>query len=158
MLQLGADRVQTLYKDWTVKLHADGQWADSPLIGNEQYALGGTTGVRGYDNGEAYGDTGWRVMIEPQMPPINIGMFGDENGGEVGWFRSSVFIDYGETYLLDPQPGGSGRQQFWGVGWGATVNIGSHLDGRISLAWPLMSTAQTRAGDLHLYFGVGGQF
>ena len=157
-LQFGADRVQTVYKDWTVKLHADGQWADTPLIGNEQYAMGGTTGVRGYDNGEAYGDTGWRVMIEPQLPPIDIGMIGNEGSEEVSWFRGSVFMDYGETYLLDPQPGGSGRQQFWGAGWAAMVNLGSHLDGRVSMAWPLMSTAQTRAGDLHLYFGVGGQF
>ena len=54
--------------------------------------------------------------------------------------------------------GSSGRQKFWGVGWGATVNIGSHLDGRVSIAWPLTATPQTRAGDLHLYFGVGGQF
>ena len=157
-LQLGADRVQTLYKDWTVKLHADGQWADGPLIGNEQYAMGGTTGVRGYDNGDAYGDSGWRMMIEPQLPPIDIGMFGDESGGEVGWLRGSVFMDYGETYLLAPPVGSNGRQQFWGVGWGATVNICSHLDGRISMAWPLLTTAQTQAGGLHVYFGVGGQF
>jgi len=67
-------------------------------------------------------------------------------------------MDYGETYLLDPQPGGSGRQKFWGVGWAATVNIGSHMDGRVSIAWPLTTTAMTRAGDPHLYFGVGGQF
>ena len=157
-LQLGADRVQTLYKDWSVKLHADGQWAVSPLIGNEQYAMGGTPGVRGYTDGEAYGDTGWRVMIEPQLPPINIGMFGNEGDEEACWLRGSVFMDYGETYLLGPSRGSSGRQKFWGVGWGATVNIGSHLDGRVSIAWPLTATPQTRAGDLHLYFGVGGQF
>ena len=157
-LQFGADRVQTIYKDWTVKLHADGQWANSPLIGNEQYSLGGTSGVRGYDNGQAYGDTGWRMMIEPQLPPIEIGMFGDETSGEVGWLRSSVFMDYGETYLLAPQAGSSGRQQFWGAGWAAAVSIGSHVDGRISMAWPLLTTGQTKAGSLHLYFGVGGQF
>jgi hemolysin activation/secretion protein/AraC-like DNA-binding protein len=157
-LQLGADRVQTLHKDWSVKLHADGQWANTPLIGNEQYSMGGTTGVRGYSNGEAYGDEGWRVMIEPQLPPIDIGMFGNEGDEEACWLRGSVFMDYGETYLFDPSPGSSGRQKFWGVGWGATVNLGSHLDGRVSMAWPLMSTAQTHSGDLHVYFGVGGQF
>jgi hemolysin activation/secretion protein/AraC-like DNA-binding protein len=157
-LQLGADRVQTLHKDWSVKLHADGQWADGPLIGNEQYAMGGTPGVRGYSDGEAYGDTGWRVMIEPQLPPINIGMFGNEGDEEACWLRGSVFMDYGETYLLDPPPDNSGRQKFWGVGWAATFNIGSHLDGRVSMAWPLMATAQTHSGDLHVYFGVGGQF
>jgi hemolysin activation/secretion protein len=157
-IQLGADRVQTLHQDWTVKLHADGQWANTALIGNEQYAMGGTTGVRGYSDGETYGDTGWRVMFEPQLPPIDIGMFGNEGGEEACWLRGSVFMDYGETYLLDPPPGSSGRQKFWGAGWGATVNLGSHLDGRIAMAWPLTATPQTPAGDLHVYFGVGGQF
>ena len=157
-VQLGADRVQTLHQDWTVKLHADGQWANTALIGNEQYAMGGTTGVRGYSDGEAYGDTGWRVMFEPQLPPIDIGMFGNDGNEEACWLRGSVFMDYGETYLLDPPPGSSGRQKFWGAGWGATVNLGSHLDGRIAMAWPLTATPQTPAGDLHVYFGVGGQF
>jgi hemolysin activation/secretion protein len=157
-LQLGVDRVQALPKDWSLKLHADGQWANTALIGNEQYAMGGTTGVRGYDNGVAYGDTGWRVSIEPQLPPIDIGMFGNEGDEEPCWLRGSVFMDYGETYLLDPPPGSSGRQKFWGAGWGATVNLGSHLDGRFAMAWPLTATPQTPAGDLHVYFGVGGQF
>ena len=30
-VQLGADRVQTIHKDWSVKLHADGQWANGAL-------------------------------------------------------------------------------------------------------------------------------
>jgi hypothetical protein len=157
-VQLGADRVQALPKNWSLKLHTDGQWANGPLIGNEQYALGGTTGVRGYTDGEAYGDEGWRVMIEPQLPPIDLGMFGNEGGEESCWLRGSVFVDYGETYLLAPQSGTNGRQSFWGVGWAATINLGSHLDGRVSMAWPLTASSQTQAGDLHLYFGVAAQF
>ena len=113
-MQAGADRQQTLYKDWTVKVHADGQWADGPLFGNEQYAMGGVTGVRGYTDGEAYGDEGWRVMIEPQLPPLDIGMFGNEGSEEPCWLRGSVFMDYGETYLLDPPSGGSGPPEILG--------------------------------------------
>ena len=94
--------------------------------------MGGVRGVRGYTDGEVYGDEGWRVMIEPQLPPLDIGMFGNEGGEEPCWLRGSVFMDYGETYLLDPPAGSDGRQQFWGAGWAATVNIGSHLDGRVS--------------------------
>ncbi len=62
-LQMGADREQKIHGDWSVRLHADGQWADGPLFSNEQFALGGTAGVRGYTDGEAYGDSGWRVMM-----------------------------------------------------------------------------------------------
>ena len=98
---MGADRMQTIYKDWSVKLHADGQWANGALISNEQYAMGGTAGVRGYQDGQAYGDTGWRFSIEPQTPLMNIGMVGNEGHEEPCWVRASVFLDYGRIYLLD---------------------------------------------------------
>jgi hypothetical protein len=38
-----------------------------------------------------------------------------------------------------------------------TANIGSHLDGRVTVAWPLIAHAGESAG-VHVYFGVGGQF
>jgi hemolysin activation/secretion protein/AraC-like DNA-binding protein len=157
-LQLGADRVQTIYQDWSVKLHADGQWANGALISNEQYAMGGTAGVRGYQDGQAYGDTGWRFSIEPQTPLINIGRVGNEGHEEPCWFRASVFLDYGRIYLLaQPPPGSESRESFCGAGWAVTANIGSHMDGRLTVAWPLISHAGESDG-VHIYFGVGAQF
>ena len=157
-LRLGADRVQTIYKDWSVKLHADGQWANGPLFSNEQYAMGGTAGVRGYQDGQAYGDTGWRCSIEPQTPLINIGMVGNEGHEEPCWVRASVFLDYGRIYLLaQPPPGSDSRESFCGAGWAVTANIGSHVDGRLTVAWPLIGHAGESDG-VHIYFGVGAQF
>jgi hemolysin activation/secretion protein/AraC-like DNA-binding protein len=174
-LQFGADRVQTIYKNWSVKLHADGQWANGALFSNEQYAMGGMAGVRGYTDGQAYGDTGWRFSIEPQTPLVNIGMV---DGDVPFWVRASVFMDYGQLYLLDGNhfaqftsfngfpagniPNSPSRLDFWGVGWGITANIGSHCDARLTMAFPLIDPAR-RAGfspehNLHIYFGVGAQF
>jgi hemolysin activation/secretion protein len=157
-LQFSADRLQTIYKDWTMKLHADGQWASTPLISNEQFGMGGTSGVRGYTTGEAYGDEGWRVSIEPQTPSYNIGMVGNEGRESPCWLRSSVFTDYGEIYQLDPALGQSGRERFWGAGWGVTLNVGTHFDARIQVACPLLTTKLTPAGDFHFYAGMGLQF
>jgi hemolysin activation/secretion protein/AraC-like DNA-binding protein len=155
-LQFGADRVQTIYKDWSVKFHGDGQWANGPLFSNEQYALGGSASVRGYTDGEFYGDTGWRFTIEPQTPLVNIGMV---DGDVPFWIRSSMFMDYGEAYLLAPPPGGaSDRARLWGVGWNLTANIGNHLDARLTIAYPLLATALTPVGAVHVYFAVGAQF
>jgi hemolysin activation/secretion protein len=154
-VQMGASREQKVYKDWTMLIHADGQWANGALFSNEQYAMGGSGGVRGYTDGEAYGDTGWRVTIEPRTPEIDIGMV---DGNKPFWIRNSVFMDYGEIYLLEPSSTSKSRQQFWGVGWGMTANIGNHWDARLSIAFPLIATAQTSAGDFHIYFGVGAQF
>ncbi|MGA2279252.1 MAG: helix-turn-helix domain-containing protein [Verrucomicrobiota bacterium] len=157
-LQLGANRIQTIYKDWSVKLHADGQWADGPLISNEQYAMGGTAGVRGYQDGQAYGDTGWRFSIEPQTPLMKIGMVGNEGHEQPCWVRGSAFLDYGRIYLLaQPSSGSNSHESFCGAGWAVTANIGSHLDGRLTVAWPLISHAGESDG-VHVYFGIGAQF
>ena len=157
-LQAGANRIQTIYKDWSVKLHADGQWANGALISNEQYAMGGTAGVRGYQDGQAYGDTGWRFSIEPQTPLVNIGMIGNEGHEEPCWVRGSVFLDYGRIYLLEQSPAGGGsHESYCGAGWAVTANIGSHMDGRLTVAWPLISHAG-ESDSIHVYFGIGAQF
>ncbi|MGA2029928.1 MAG: helix-turn-helix domain-containing protein [Verrucomicrobiota bacterium] len=172
-LQLGADRIQTIYKDWSVKLHADGQWANEPLFFNEQYAMGGVMGVRGYPNGEAYGDTGWRVSIEPQTPQVSIGMV---DGDKPFWVRASVFMDYGKVSALagyyvrrngislstSAIPGNPSQLDFWGVGWSFIMNIGEHLDARLTMAFPLInqdaSPGWSPLNNRQIYFGIGAQF
>jgi hemolysin activation/secretion protein len=162
-VQMGLDRVQTIYKDWSVKLHTDGQWANGALISNEQYAMGGTAGVRGYQDGQDYGDTGWRCSIEPQTPLFNIGMVGNEGHVEPCWIRGSVFMDYGELYRFQDTPGLPGNLstvrslRFCGTGFACTANIGSHLDGRVTVAWPLISQFGV-SESVHVYFGIGAQF
>ena len=152
----GATREQRLYKDWTALIHADGQWASCPLFSNEQYAMGGSGGVRGYQNGENYGDTGWRVSFEPRTPMINIGMV---DGDIPFWLRASVFMDYGQTYLLQQvTPTSRTAESFWGYGGSLVANIGSHMDGRLTVAFPILSSPLTPAESVQVYFGVGAQF
>jgi hemolysin activation/secretion protein len=118
--------------------------------------MGGVAGVRGYIDGEGNGDTGWRMSIEPQTPLVNIGMV---DGDIPFWVRSSVFVDYGEIYLLDrSSESTSDRMKFCGVGCSLTANIGNHLDARLTIAFPLITTTLTEAGNVHVYFGVGAQF
>jgi len=155
-IQSGATRDQAIGKGWTLRMHADGQWASTPLISNEQFAMGGTAGVRGYPDGAAYGDTGWRLTLEPRTPQVNIGMV---DGDVPFWVRASAFVDYGEVYRLDPTPGTSVMSvEYLGVGSGVTANIGSHLDARLTVAWPLLTTPTTAAGSIIVYFGIGAQF
>jgi len=156
----GLSRDQELGQGWTLRMHADGQWASTPLISNEQFALGGMSGVRGYSEGEVYGDTGWRLTLEPRTPQVNIGMV---DGDIPFWVRGLAFVDYGQVYRLDASPGSTANEvSLLGVGGGVTANIGSHLDARLTLAWPLLtdtaSPAGASAGSLIVYFGLGAQF
>ena len=154
-LQAGFTREQRIYKDWTMLLHADGQWSSSPLFSNEQYAMGGLGGVRGYQDGSAYGDTGWRVSIEPRTPLVNIGMV---DGDVPFWVRGSVFMDYGEVYLVQKVSTDSQTTtRFCGTGASVTANIGSHIDARLAIAFPLLTSAGVPTGDMHIYFAIGGQ-
>ena len=158
-VQAGMNRDQNLYKGWSVRLHADGQWADTPLFSNEQYGMGGPAGVRGYQSGIAYGDTGWRMTVEPRTPQVSIGMAGNDGDAVPVWVRGLTFVDYGQLYRLDPTPGYSlNRASFLGVGWGVTANIGNNFDARLTMAWPLMSNAAIPGGSAYVYFGIGLQF
>ena len=147
-------REQKLFKDWSLLFRANGQLASGPLINNEQFALGGTAGVRGYQDGEAYGDEGWRILTDFRTPLVNIG---NVDGTEPMWVRGYIFMDYGAAYRLDRSSLIDYVPQ-WGTGAGATATIGQHFDFRLMIGWPLLSTLQTTAGQPRVYFSVSAQF
>jgi hemolysin activation/secretion protein len=166
-LNAGLTRQQNL-GNWTATLTANGQWASAPLISNEQFALGGTSGVRGFQEGEAYGDNGWRVLFDLRTPPVNVGNFPTEDGDVPAQLRGSVFTDYGQISFVD-RPNSSELSE-WGAGFGAFLTVGQHFDARLTLAWALNNVAAssadhangasvaTQAGNVLAYFTVGFQF
>lgn len=153
-LTAGMTREQALYHGWGLRLHADGQWANQPLVSNEQYANGGLAGVRGYHEGEAYGDTGYRAQFEPHSPFLNFGLVDNTAPMLV---RLYAFVDYGEVFLLDP---GSrpAHQSLLGTGAGVACSIGQHFDARLLVGVPLTATPYTQAGNVRVNFGLGIQF
>jgi hemolysin activation/secretion protein len=148
-------RLQNLPGNWSALFNANGQWASEPLISNEQFALGGLSGVRGYQAGESYGDTGWRTQFDLRAPPVNVGYFPTQDGEVPAYLRCSVFMDYGEVYHLDSTLAAI-RQ--WGTGFGFYLTVGSHFDARLTLAYALLATPTTPAGGVQAYFSVGYQF
>jgi len=154
----GLVRQQNLPGNWLAVLNANGQWASEPLISNEQMALGGTSGVRGYQEGENYGDTGWRALFDLRAPPINVGYFPTQGGDVPADLRCSWFMDVGQTFLMDrPAPADISFTQ-WGTGIGFFLTAGSHVSARLALAWALHDTSTTSAGSAQAYFNVGVQF
>jgi hemolysin activation/secretion protein len=154
-INAGLVRLQNLPGNWSALFNANGQWASEPLISNEQFALGGLSGVRGYQAGESYGDTGWRTQFDLRAPPVNVGYFPTQDGEVPAYLRCSVFMDYGEAYRLDSTLAAI-RQ--WGTGAGFYLTAGSHFDARLTLAYALLATPTTPAGGIQAYFSVGYQF
>ncbi len=161
-INAGLVRQQNLFDGWSAQLNLNGQWASEPLINNEQFALGGTSGVRGYQDGAVYGDSGWRALFDLRAPAVNVGYFKTASGNVPAELRCSLFMDYGQAYLINRPTSATTTQGFtfpqWGTGVGFFLTAGEHFDARLSLAWALKTTATARAGDIIAYFSVGTQF
>jgi hemolysin activation/secretion protein len=143
-----------IHTNWILSLHAEGQWASQPLISNEQFGLGGVNSVRGYQEGEVFGDTGWWLGMEQKTPPHVMGMVYRNHPLTV---RGTVFMEYGEVYLLDPQ-GRPDRTELWGTGFGGVASIGAAWEARLLLSWPLLTAGTTHAGVPRLNFSLSAQF
>ena len=162
------------YTNWPMTIHANGQWASEPLISNEQFGAGGVNSVRGYHEGEVFGDTGWHLSAEQQTPSHLVGMV---NGNLPLTVRGSVYMDYSQVFSIDPLgppqyqnlPDGGGTivtypskrpesTRLWGTGFGFTASVGSHWDARFLFSFPLLSAGTVQSGQPFFNFGLTAQF
>jgi hemolysin activation/secretion protein len=158
-LNASLSREQDLPRDWSVLFRANGQWSAAPLINNEQFGIGGTAGVRGYQEGSDYGDSGWRMLLDLRAPAADIGAFPRDDGNDLpAQLRCSLFMDGGEVYNYS-RPGQTDSDiTQWGTGLGFYFTAGEHIDARLTLAWALLDTPSTSAGGAQAYFSVNVQY
>ena len=150
-------RDQRVFKEWSLLLRASGQAATGPLISTEQFPVGGLNSVRGYDEGDEYGDSGWFGSIELRTPNVLAHIPTIADFAPV-WLRGSAFVDGGQRFLLDAPAAVRSTTSLCGTGVGISANLDNHLDLRIAVGWPLLDSANTHAGEPHAYFSLGGQF
>lgn len=152
-----ASRDQTLPRGYSLLLRGSGQAATGPLINNEQLAVGGVNSVRGYYEGDQYGDCGWTGSVELRTPYLATEFSGITRPLPT-WLRASIFTDFGERYLLDASGGVPSSLWLWGAGFGLSADLNNHLEARVSVAWPFLSTPNTTRDDVRANFSIGGQF
>lgn len=141
-------------KNWPTMVRVDGQWASEPLISNEQFGAGGVNSVRGYHEGEVFGDTGWHVSLEQDTPAHQVGI---AYGNTPLTVRGSVYMDYADTFLLDPQ-GRPGSTALWSTGLGGVANMGSHWEARLLFSVPLMKSPTVGQYQPYFNFALTAQF
>jgi len=154
----GLSRDQKIFGEWLLAFRANGQWTDQRLVSNERFALGGVNSVRGYREGEEYGDCGWRISGELRTPYVSIGTVKDNDYAAPFWLRGVAFMDYGQVFALDVPEGTPPHLSLWGTGVGGVANIGDNIDVRVNIAWALENGLFTHAGDMGAFFTVGVQF
>jgi hemolysin activation/secretion protein len=143
------------YTNWITSVRADGQWASEPLISVEQFGAGGVNSVRGYHEGEVFGDTGWHLSLEQQTPPYTVGMVRDGLPLSV---RGLTYMDYARVYLIDPPSGSRASTPLWGTGFGFDASVGSHWQAQFLFSWPLLSAGTVPAYQPFFNFALTAQF
>lgn len=154
---LSFSREQKLPRDWSLLFRGGAQGATGPLISNEQFPVGGYNSVRGYFEGDDYGDAGWFGSAELRTPYFKT-QVASVHDFVPTWLRASVFVDYGQRYLLEAPVGSSCSRSLLGTGFGLSANVNNHVEAKLAVGWALFDSANTRAGDARVYFTIGGQF
>src|SRR5262245_52091941 len=121
VLQGGIERIQTLPWDFSLLLHADGQWGSQPLIPAEQYFAGGMDTVRGSIQYEAIGDNAIRGRAEittPELFSIPIDrMWQRRRSADYNLtFKFAAFYDAANLWIQQAQPGQRDQFRLEGVG------------------------------------------
>ncbi len=144
-------------REWSLLVRAGAQASPNALISNEQFALGGFNSVRGYHEGETYGDSGWFGGIEGRTPFLRTSI-ASFNGSVPVALRAFGFMDFGQRFLSESGPSLQPAESLWSAGFGWSANIDNRFDLHVALGWPLTTTPFSRAGEPRTQFSLGGQF
>jgi hemolysin activation/secretion protein len=152
-LNFQGNYARTFLGDFVAAYRVNAQIADSHLITNEQYAIGGLTNVRGYYQSEAVGDDGFNQSFELRSPSAAslFGSFVDE-------LRVYGFVDLGYAHVRSVLPEQRSEFRLVGLGGGAKLRLFQMWSGEMSIGVPLLDGPVTDAGDPRAVFVVRGEF
>ncbi|WP_225010311.1 ShlB/FhaC/HecB family hemolysin secretion/activation protein [Novosphingobium percolationis] len=119
-----------------------GQYADSHLVSNEQFGIGGESTVRGYFQSQAVGDRGIAATLQVDGPSLATYL-----PDFVGELRPFVFFDSGIASLIDPLVNQESTFRLASIGGGIRYRLFKHLSGGVTVGVPLLTNTTTRAGD-----------
>ncbi|MCP5144794.1 MAG: ShlB/FhaC/HecB family hemolysin secretion/activation protein [Gammaproteobacteria bacterium] len=129
-------------------LKLDGQLATAPLISNEQFALGGINGSRGYSESQVLGDNALRLRLELQSPSLHGRLPGDfaREVRVLGFFDAA----YGE--LINPLPDDLAHFRVIGTGLGLRTVLFDGLTSELLWAIALTENGDIDAGDSRIHY------
>ncbi len=148
-----ADYTRNLGGDFSAFARVNGQFADSPLVTNEQFGIGGNTSVRGYFQSEGVGDDGLNGSVELRSPT-----FGGKLGRFVDDLRLFGFVDGGIVRLRSPLPDQTSIFRLVSAGAGARFQLLRYLRGDLAYGFPLLEGVSSRAGAGMFTFSVKAEF
>lgn len=152
-LNLDASYSRLIADDVSLIFRVAGQYADGPLISNEQFGLGGETTVRGYFQSEAVGDHGVVGSLQLDGPSLagSLPEF-------VGELRPFAFLDYGIVGVIDPLADVRARFTLGSAGGGVRLRLFKHLVGGLTVGVPFTTLTDSKRGTARVTFIARGEF
>jgi hemolysin activation/secretion protein len=158
VLQSSLDRNQPLPWGFNLSLHADGQWANEPLVPAEAYFAGGADSVRGYVANEAIGDHAVRGRAEimtPNLPDLPLDYFWQRRKSsevKISW-KLLAFYDAVNLWIIDAPPGQRNQFRLEGVGGGVRAQLVPYnLNFQLDQGVALHDATVTKRGDTFVHF------
>lgn len=147
---LGFSHLRRLWLDTEFRLHLRGQLADSPLISNEQFGIGGVDSVRGYLESEVFVDDGAYGQLELYSPEIGKRIWNELST------RLLVFTDAGGGRVQDPLPEQNDEFFIWSAGAGIRLALWDKLTAALDWAHAFEGAKDgvVEKGDDRLHFDV----
>jgi len=130
-----------------------GQIADSPLISNEQFSMGGVDTVRGYYETQALSDDGATASLELYSPKLN-----PESWEFVNKLRALVFFDSAKGWIKETLPGNESQMTLAGAGVGLNFQMWRYFVGELSFAVPMIEQGNVRPGETRFDFRIASEF
>jgi hemolysin activation/secretion protein len=152
-LTAGANYVQDLPMDMEFAGRISGQVAESPLISNEQFSMGGMQSVRGYFETQALADDGFTGSLElksPRLAPLSLDY--------IDKLHALVFVDGGYGTIKEALPGNKNSFALASTGLGIQFQVWKYFSGILDLGIPLLDLNSVQTGHPKLHFSIASEF
>ncbi len=152
-LTSGLNFEQDLPEDFQFASRLTAQAADTPLINNEQFSLGGMQSVRGYFETQALSDSAFTGTLElrsPRLVPVNVEY--------VNKLQAVAFVDGGYGWNRRVLPGNPETYDLASAGLGLRFQLWEYFQGVLDLGFPLISLGAVKSGDPKFHFIVATEF
>ncbi|AHF91089.1 peptide transporter [Opitutaceae bacterium TAV5] len=144
--RLALERTTRLPQEFSWVVRAEAQLASGNLLGSEQLGFGGASSLRGYDEREANGDSGFILVNELHGPAFSVAR-------HLGFTRASdrlvplVFLDAGVAVIADTLPGEERTRELLSTGIGLRYTLAANIVARFDYGWQLRDSGVSPTGD-----------
>lgn len=145
----GVEHARATPFDTRLRARFEAQFADTPLVSNEQFSSGGADGVRGYNESQQLGDNALQLNLELHGPS-----FAERLGKRVQDAHLLGFFDFARLQLRSSLAGQEDRHRLAGAGVGMRFQAFNGLEARLDWAQALKDSGRIQGGDRRLHFRV----